>query len=63
MKNNEIRNVEVPKGITVYDLLNLLDNKEDKDQLLIVYNGLPVFLEDYIYRSGEIRIMPLMSGG
>lgn len=65
MNNNEIRSILVHKGIKVYDLLNQLDinEYEDKDQLLIVYKGLPVFLEDCIYESGEIVIMPLLSGG
>lgn len=62
ISDKETKNLELPKGITGGELLDLLGVKE-KNQILVIYDGRPVFLDELLDRDGEIIIMPILSGG
>lgn len=63
MSYNENQILEVPSGITTAELLDLINIKGEKDQVLVIYNGRPVFLDEVLDQDGEIIIMPVLAGG
>lgn len=63
VKNRQGKNLSVPKGITAGELLELLDVVENKEQVLVVYNGCPVFPDDPLEQDGQVILMPVLAGG
>lgn len=61
--NNETQTLEVRQGISSGELLALLDVFKEQDQVLMLYNGRPVFLDEPLECDGEVILIPLLAGG
>lgn len=63
VSNKETKTLEVRQGISSGELLDLLDIFGERNQVLMLYNGRPVFLDEPLERDGEVVLMPLLAGG
>ena len=63
VSNNKMKSLKAVKGISAGELLENLGLAAEKDQLFLIYNGRPVFLDDLLDIDGEIIIMPILIGG
>ncbi len=59
----ESKRLEVAIGMTVAELLSELDITDDREEILVVYNGKSACLGDDLRESGAVLLLPILCGG
>lgn len=59
----KVRTVEADRGITVENLLGLLGLAEQAGEIIVVYQGSSVALDDCLLTGGRVVLLPVICGG